>query len=211
MKRRTWFGWAVAFLLLPGVVLAEGPSEGFDYELVSPPIPSNTPDKVQVVELFWYGCPHCYAFEPHVLAWLKKKPENVEFVRIPAVFRNDRWELHARLFYALEVLGKQEELTPIIFDAIHKQRNPLKDRDAIAELLEEHGIARLDFEEAMDSFAVNLRANRAKDLSRRYGIDGVPAIVVDGRYRITTTLARTNDNMLTITDALVAEVAGNTP
>ncbi len=206
MNRRLVLGLMTLLFTLPLSVRAEAPSEGFDYELVSPAVPTNLDaGKVQVVELFWYGCPHCYAFEPNMQAWLKRKPENVEFVRIPALFRSDRWELHAKAFYAAEVMGIEQKMTPIIFEAIHQQHNGLKDKDELADLFEQNGVDRKAFLEALDSFAVTLKVNRAKDLTARYGIDGVPAVIVDGKYRITTTLARTNDNMVSIVDALIGQ------
>jgi thiol:disulfide interchange protein DsbA len=195
-------------LLLP---LAAGAEENFKekihYELVLPPQPTTAPKgKVEVVEMFWYGCPHCNALEPYVNRWLKTKPDNVEFVRIPAVFQ-PAWELHARAYYTAEILGVLDKTHSAMFEAIHGQRRPMSSEQQIMEFFAEHGVKNEDFKRVFHSFAVEAKVRRAKDLSHRYGIDGVPSLIVNGKYRTGATLAGGNANIFKVVDFLVAKEA----
>jgi len=196
---------SLALLLFIGVapsLQAVSPTEGFEYELVEPPVPTETGDKIEVVELFWYGCPHCYHFEPMVKQWLKTKPDNVEFRRVPAVF-NEVWALHARAFYTAEALGVVEQMHDPIFVAYHEQHNRLKDEDALAKLFALHGVSEEDFRKTFNSFYIDTKVRRAKALSKDYGIDGVPAIVVNGKYRTGGTVAGGQDQVMAVVDYLI--------
>lgn len=186
--------------------------EGIDYELIVPAQPGGTDGTVEVKELFWYGCPHCYTFEPKVQAWLANKPDYAEFSRLPAIFSNPRWELHARMFYAAEVLGVFDKMHPIMFHVIHNKHEQLDSEDKIAKLFAEHGIPEDKFREAFASFAVQSDIRRAADLTQRYGISGVPTIVVNGKYRVDGPIAGTYDRLIEILNYLVqkehAQAAG---
>lgn len=172
--------------------------EGIHYERIVPAQPGGTGGTVEVKELFWYGCPHCYAFEPKLLGWLADKPDYVEFSRVPAIFSNPRWQLHARAFYATKVLGALDKMHPVIFHAIHNEKQRLNSEDKLAELFSEHGISEEDFRAAFDSFAVQSGVSRAADLTKRYGIDGVPTMVVNGKYRVDGPMAGTYDKLIEI-------------
>lgn len=176
--------------------------EKIHYELVSPPQPTTTKDKVEVVEMFWYGCPHCNRLEPLVEKWLKKKPKNAEFVRIPAIFRPE-WELHARAFYTAEILGVLEKTHSAMFAAIHGERKRMNTEDEIMQLYEKFGVKPEEFKRVFKSFAVEAKVRRAKDMSRRYGINGVPSLIVNGKYRTGAQLAGGQNKIFKVVNFLI--------
>ena len=179
--------------------------EGIEYQLIKPAVPTSVnSSKVEVVELFWYGCPHCYSLEPKVNQWKKGLGKNVEFVRIPAVFANrPAWELHARAYYTADLLGILDKVHPALFDIIHKQKKHLHSVNDLAEFFTKFGVDKATFKDTMYSFGVGMKLNRAKDLTKRYGINGVPTIVVDGRYLTHASLTNGQANMLKVTDFLI--------
>jgi len=177
--------------------------EGIDYERVVPAQPGGSGGTVEVTELFWYGCPHCYAFEPELRAWLAEKPDYVEFTRVPAIFKSPRWKLHARAYYSAQALDVLDKVHPVIFHTIHEQNERLESVDALADLFASEGVSEEDFRGAMDSFAVQSGVSRAADLTRRYGIDGVPAMVVNGKYRVGASMAASHERLIDIVEFLV--------
>lgn len=177
---------------------------GRNYQLVTPAQPTASADKVEVVELFWYGCPHCYAFEPTLSKWLESKADYIEFVRIPAVFAPN-WEVHARAFYAAEKLGVQDKIHHALFEALHAEKRTVFTVDEIAAFFAEHGVAEADFKAAYDSFEVDTKTRRAKTLTRAYGISGVPAIIVNGKYRSGAQFTGNFANLLKLVDFLAAK------
>lgn len=188
--------------------------EGIEYQLVTPPVRTASESKIEVVELFWYGCPHCSSFEPKFKGWKKKQAENVEVTRIPAVFPNRPvWELHARAFYTAELLGVLDKIHEPLFSAIHKDRKKygkvLFDKNSLAEFFEKFGVDKTTFNDTMYSFGVQMKVNRAKDLTRRYGIDGVPTLIIEGRYRTHASLTNGQDGMLRVTDFLIKKVSSS--
>jgi thiol:disulfide interchange protein DsbA len=196
---------AVFFIFLlvwPLAASAVNYKEKIHYELVQPPQPTTTKDKVEVVEMFWYGCPHCNALEPYVERWLKRKPANAEFIRIPAVFR-PQWELHARAFYTAEILGVLDKTHSAMFEAIHSRKMRLSTEAELANFFAQHGVSKDDFKRVFHSFAVEAKVRRAKDLSHRYGIDGVPSIIVNGKYRTGAQLAGGNANIFKVVNFLI--------
>ena len=195
---------ALTLAALAAPLAAETFREGVDYELVEPAQNTETGERIEVREIFWYGCPHCFDFEPFVERWLEDRPENVEFVRMPAVFRQT-WAIHARAFYAARALGKLEAMHGPLFRAIHVERRKLFDRESIAAFAAGQGIDREAFDQAYDSFSVEGKARKAAQLSRSYGITGVPAVIVNGRYRTSGRMAGSYDRLLKIIDFLVAK------
>jgi len=182
--------------------------EGIEYQLVTPPVRTTSANKIEVVELFWYGCPHCHSFEPKFNAWKKKQADNVEVIRIPAIFPNRPvWELHARAFYTAELLGILDKIHEPLFNAIHQDRKKygkvLFDKNSLAEFFEKYGVDKTTFNDTMYSFGVQMKVNRAKDLTHRYRIDGVPTLIIDGRYRTHASLTNGQDGMLKVTDFLI--------
>lgn len=176
------------------------------YEAIVPPQPTLSPGKVEVVELFWYGCPHCYEFEPHLERWLAKKPPHVVFTRMPAVFANNRlWLLHAQAFYTAQALGVLDRVHGPLFEAYHKAKRPLDTKERLAAFFVERGIPEADFERAWGSFGVQSKTRQAVALTERYGLDGVPAVIVNGKYRTSGSLTGTFANVLKVVDALVEQ------
>lgn len=194
--------WVIVALCPVVAGAVENYKEKIHYELVQPPQPTSTKDKVEVVEMFWYGCPHCNALEPYVERWLQRKPENVEFVRIPAVFR-PTWELHARAYYTAEILGVLDKTHKAMFEAIHNEKRHMSTEPEIMEFFAQHGVSNDDFKRVFHSFAVEAKVRRAKDLGQRYGIDGVPSLIVNGKYRTGAQLAGGNANVFKVVNFLV--------
>lgn len=212
IDRRTFLGMGVGGALLAGLGGTAGAAltPGKNYIAIGQPFATETGAKVEVLEFFWYGCPHCFDLEPLINAWLKKLPADAQFRRIPAIF-SDAWAPGARLYFTLEAMGLLERLHGPVFDAIHVQRLPLADRsvakaeEAIKDWVAKQGVDRAKFEAAYKSFAVETKVKRAQQLSRSSGIDGVPAMIVDGRYLATGPLAGTHEAMLAVVDELVAK------
>ena len=195
-----------ALLLVPGALIAANYKEKIHYQRVVPPQPTTTGNKVEVVEMFWYGCPHFNNLEPYVERWLRRKPKNAEFVRIPAIFRSN-WEPHARAFYTAEILGVLEKTHSAMFEALHNQKRKLDTDAQIMKFFAEHGVKEADFKRVFRSFAVEAKIRRAKDLSRRYGIEGVPSLIVNGKFRTGARLADSNGNIFKVVNHLVAQEA----
>jgi protein dithiol oxidoreductase (disulfide-forming) len=162
---------------------------GKNYLVLSPAQPTDAaPGKVQVIEVFWYGCPHCYALDPFLQSWLQSKPGYVDFVRVPIMWA-PIYQATARLFYTLQALGKLDELHTQVFDEIHQRNDPLYVQgDANATLAEQvkfataHGISASDYTNAYNSFGVQSQLQKADELDRRYRVDSVPTIVINGKY-----------------------------
>lgn len=204
MKYRLFMAMVMA-ALFSNMAIA-GIDEGIEYKRVSPAQPTITRDKVEVVELFWYGCPHCFHFEPDLNKWLANKPDNVEFVRVPAVF-NPVWALHARAYYAAVTLGLYDngkhEFHGAFFDEIHKHKKRLDNKNALRTFFARFGVSAEDFNNTFESFAVNTKVNRAADLSKRYQLDGVPSLIVNGKYRTDGPMAGGQKGMLKVLDFLI--------
>ncbi|MGD9163716.1 MAG: thiol:disulfide interchange protein DsbA/DsbL, partial [Chromatiales bacterium] len=173
-------------VVVPSLACAEW-GEGWDP--VDPPVATSVPEgKVEVVEFFWYGCGHCYTMEPELEAWLKKKPENVVFNRVPSPL-NPRWAVHAQFFYAAEALGVNEQLHKPLFEAIQVKRRKLFDKQSLIDFAVEQGVDRQKFTDAWDSFGVYVKVQQARKLGQSYGINGVPAIGIHGKYVTSGSLA----------------------
>jgi len=191
----------LAVLLACGAARAEEYKEGVNYKRIEQQ-PTTSGDRIEVLEFFWFGCPHCYAFEPNLEAWLKTKPANVEFKRVPAVFRPS-WVLHARLYYALEVLGQDKQVAPEVFNYLHKQRRKLDSIDTILDFVSKHGLDRSEFLDTMNSFAVETRIRKAQQLQKDYAIDGVPTVAINGKYLVTGSMAGSHEKMIKVMDYLI--------
>jgi protein dithiol oxidoreductase (disulfide-forming) len=195
----------VALLLaLPPLLLpSEAAGQGFQYGEINPPQPVEAKGKIEVIEFFWYGCPHCYTLEPHIEAWLKKRPPDVEFRRVPAVF-NQRWGHDAAIYYTLEAMGLLDKLHRPLFDAIHKDNLRTDNAAALNEWLQKHGVDPKKFTDTMKSFGVQSKTRRAVQQTVAYKIDGTPAMAVAGRYTVSAQQGRTQQGMLDAVDSLVA-------
>lgn len=186
--------------------------EGVKYQAIASPQPTSDAESIEVLELFWYGCPHCYQLEPEIQAWLETKPDDVTFVRLPAVL-GPTWELGARAFYTAELLDVTDKIHSQLFERLHKQKKPLSSAADIKAFFVEQGVSAEDFDKTFGSFAVITKTNRARQARDMYGITGVPTLVVNGKYRITAKLAGGNKEMLEVVDVLVEQErnAGKAP
>ena len=187
---------------LPLGVHAQGkpPAEGKDYLLLSKPAPSEAPSgQIEVVEFFWYSCPHCNEFEPQLEAWAAKAPKDVSLRRVPVSFRPD-FEPQQRLYYVLEALGKVAALHKKVFYAIHVEKQTLNTADLVTAWAQKQGIDKAKFTELYNSFPVNMKARKATQLQEAFMVDGVPALGVDGRYYTSGSLAGNMARALTVTD-----------
>lgn len=204
-RRRLAQGLAAAasLALLPAARAQGGPVEGRDYVKLNQRQPTQDPGKIEVVEFFWYGCGHCHNFEPVLEAWLKKLPADVNFRRMPVAFREQPFVLHQKLYFTLEALGLVESLHRKVFAAMHVQRNPLAQPEAIFEFVEKQGVDRARFVETFNSFGVVGKAKQASALSAGYRIDGTPALGVNGRYYTSGSLTGTHERALAVTDWLI--------
>ncbi len=176
--------------------------EGVQYQVVDNAQPTASGGKIEVLELFWYGCPHCYYLESELDAWLKNKPDDVVFVRVPAIL-GPSWELHARGFYTAELLGVTDKIHKPLFERIHKEKKQIRNLAQLKEFFVTQGVSAQDFENTYKSFAVITKTNRAKQAAGLYGIKGVPALVVNGKYRTSAGAAGSNKGMLEVVDFLV--------
>ena len=198
------------FLLISGVLLAtpviaqQAFTEGVDYKRIDPVVKTTNPDKVVVTEIFWYGCPHCFRFEPFVEKWAKSLPEGVVFEQLPSAL-NPQWVVHARTFYALKFMGAQEQLHGKLFNAIHIKRQRIDNLDSIAKFVAEQGFDEKQFRKHYNSFPVDSQVRKNKKIEQRYGHQGVPAVVVNGKYLVTGSMAGSFDRMLKIIDFLAAD------
>jgi len=209
MNRRAFLTRLSLTVCLGIGALAVGPAwavfdEGIDYNLVSAPERAEPGDDVEVLELFWYGCPHCYQLEPAIDRWLEQQPEGVTFRRMPAAV-SPRWVPHAKAYYAAEMLGVLDELHEPLFKAMHDEKRKIYTEDQIIAFAKEQGIDADAFRNAYHSFPVDMQVRKAADLARRYNIDGVPAIVVNGKYVTSATQTGSRDRMFAVIDHLIAK------
>jgi len=183
--------------------------EGANYSKVVPAQPTAVPPgQVEVVEVFWYGCGHCFALEPAMESWREKtKPGYVQFVRVPAMW-NENTRMHARVFYTAEVLGKLDQLHSDIFREIHVKGNPLNTLEKVTAFFREHGVSPDEFQKAFSSFAVENKLQRADFLNRRYRIESVPTVIVNGKYRTDVGMAGSEQQLFTLIGELSASEHG---
>jgi len=181
-RRRMLLALGLAPLAAPVSALAQAKPD--TYLVLNPPLPVETRGKIEAIEFFWYGCPHCYDFEPLIEPWAKKLPSDVQFRRIPAVFNNPQWTFDAQIFYAFEALGLVEKLHRPLFDAIHRDRLRTNEPAAFDEWLRKHDVDPKKFDDVMKSFSVQSKTRRSAQLSLAYRITGTPAMAVQGTYTI---------------------------
>jgi len=199
---------SLATLFFCAAAAAQKPTEGVEYLSLNPPQSTDAPGKVEVVEFFWYRCPHCYTLEPYLASWVKKLPQDTRFRRFPAVF-NEEWALDARIFYALEALGQLERLHGALFDAIHKQGGAsLKGQTYakwVAAWLAKQGVDTAKYEATLRSFSVDSKVKRAMQTSQAYKLDGVPAIAINGRYMVSASMVGDRQGMIDAAEQILAQ------
>jgi protein dithiol oxidoreductase (disulfide-forming) len=217
MKRREFSagllgaGLATAALSAAAPARAQGgPVEGTHYVRLSQPVPTIAEaGKIEVIEFFWYGCPHCNAFEPTLEAWVKKLPADVMFRRVPVAFREEPFVAHQRIYYALEAMGQVDTMHRKVFYAIHNDRQHLDKPAEISAFMAKNGIDGAKFLDAYNSFGVQTKVRQAKLLAEAYKIDGVPALGIQGRYFTSGTLAGGTDKALEVTNFLLQRARKN--
>ncbi|BDT69479.1 thiol:disulfide interchange protein DsbA [Comamonadaceae bacterium OS-1] len=214
MKRREFSLTSASVLAGSALVLspfgsahAQGkpPVAGTDYLVLDKPVPTEAPaGKVEVIEFFWYACPHCFAFEPALVAWLKKLPKNVAFRRVPVVFQ-DSFIPPQKLYYTLEAMGQLEAVHEKVFNAIHVERQKLDKDNLVIDWAIKQGLDKAKFVETYNSFSVATKVRKAAQLQEAYKVAGVPAMGVAGRFYTDGTQAQSMERGLTVVDYLVSQ------
>lgn len=195
--------WLLPLLLIPALTQAAQFQEGRDYTRIVPVQPTESKGKIEVVELFWYGCPHCHRFQPYLERWAKQLPADVEFRRMPATLA-EHWVIHARAFYTAEALGALDKIHKPLFDAIHAQKRRLDTEERLMEFFAEQGVGNDDFKKTFNSFSVEAKVRRAKEMSRRYTTEATPSVVINGKYLLNSGQVDGNFNtMVKIMDFLI--------
>lgn len=194
-------------LVLSSHAMAEAPQSGEQFDAVAQIIPTDNPAKIEVLEIFWYGCIHCYQMEVPLNAWVKKQAADVYFKRMPGL-PNASWAPMAKAFYAMETLGVSEKLHTPLFEAIHKQKtlNPTDEKAAIEWVTQKSGLDKIKVEQAFKSFTINTNLNRAAQTFRASGATGVPSLVIDGKYITSSTMSGGNANALKVADYIIENV-----
>jgi protein dithiol oxidoreductase (disulfide-forming) len=193
---------ALALVVLSVPALAEV-TAGTEYRAIDPPQHPETVGKIEVLEFFSYGCPHCNEFSPFVNAWAAKQPKDIVFKRVATGLGRTAWTNLAKTYYALEATGDLKRLDAALFHAIHEEHLPLFDEKSISQWVGQHGVDPVKFNTAFESFGVNTRLNQAEEMVENYKIDGVPALAVNGKYLI---LGNSFEQLLANTDAVIAKV-----
>lgn len=173
------------------------------YQLVQPPQPTQVqPGRIEVLEFFWYGCPHCFAMEPHVEKWLQSKAGDVEFIRVPGVL-NKVWMAHARAYYTAQKLGVLDRIHRPLFDAMHREKRKIFSDEELRAFFEEKGVNADEFTRIFTSHEVEIRVKQAYVLAQNYRLTGVPAFIVNGKYATSGQLAGTYENIITTLNRLI--------
>jgi len=201
---RHWLTALFVLMFMAAPLHAAQYSEGKQYLRLSTPQPTSDPNKVEVVELFWYGCSHCFDLEPYIQQWLETKPNDVVFVRLPAIV-GPGWELLAKAYYTADLLGVLDTMHPELFAAIHEKDQKIKDVDALRDFFVSHGVSADDFNNSFNSFAVSVKINNARLMTRRYVITGVPTVIVNGQFSTGGRQAGSNANIIKVVDYLVEQ------
>ncbi|AHE99737.1 thiol:disulfide interchange protein DsbA/DsbL [Thioalkalivibrio paradoxus] len=207
MNRRHFIGTLLggSALLASGAGLARDYTAGIDYRELFPRVDTGLPDgRIQVVEVFWYGCPHCYQLQPLLRDWKTTLPEHVDLQHLPAAF-NDLWALHARVFFAAQTLGVLEEIHQPFFEAIHGQGRNLRSESAILRFVDQRGIDADAFREAMRSPDTGAALQDAGLRVQAYQVEGTPSMVVDGRAMVSSGMSGSHSEMLRVVDHLIGE------
>ncbi|WP_263263539.1 thiol:disulfide interchange protein DsbA/DsbL [Pseudomonas sp. RIT-PI-S] len=201
--RNLFIGAVMALASLFGVAAhaddAQAPAK---YTVLESPLPVADPGKIEVVELFWYGCPHCYAFEPVINPWIAKLPADVAFRRVPAMF-GGIWDVHGQMFITLEAMGVEHKVHTAVFDAIHKEHKMFKTPEEMADFVATQGVDKAQFLSTYNSFAVKGAVNKDKEYAQKSGVTGVPTLIVNGKYRFDLGSSGGPEEALKVADSLI--------
>lgn len=201
-------GLVLLAVLFPLLAQADEFVEGVHYQTITQPVRTMDQTKVEVVEMFGYPCPHCNSFEPLIQKWEHSKAEDVKFVRVPVVFGRS-WEPLARAYYASELNKTLDKTHQATFNAVHVDRMRFGGKENLSEFYAKLGVDAAKFEKMYDSFAVNMKLKQGESKLRGYGVEGVPAMVVNGKYRISAQMAGSQQKMLEVVDFLVEKERSN--
>jgi thiol:disulfide interchange protein DsbA len=205
MKLRKTFKVMMSLvLLLPMLATAAAYEAGKHYEELADPVRQRDANKIEVVELFWYGCVHCFKFDPVLSQWVKKQADDVDFWHSPAMW-NKRMSIHAQAFYTAQALGIFEKIHVPFFTALNVERKKLDDIDELAAFFAQYGVDQAKFKKTFNSFGVTSSVARADARARSYKISGTPEMVVAGKYRISSTMAGSQAEMLKVAEFLIAK------
>ena len=192
------------FLLVCGLLnnpgLARSPDES--YTRIKPAQPTASGDKIEVVEIFWYGCSHCFTFEPHVKSWKKTMPDDVAFRQVPGAL-NKHWAIHAKAFFAAQKMGVLDKLHAPLFNALHVDRRDIFSRDSVLDFAREVGIDKGEFRKHYDSNETEVKLKQAFLLGRNARVTGVPSLIVNGKYLVTASTAGSFEDMMQTVDRLI--------
>ncbi len=195
------------FLLL--LISSQTYADGDGYVTLSPAQPTQSGEKIEVLEVFWYACPHCFHFEPYISKWLETKPDDVEFRRMPGIFRKN-WIPHAKAYFTAQKLGVLDTIHTPLFDAIHKRKEKIHDDNAIKNFFVSHGVDKAEFMKAYESDEVQTKVKQAFVMGQRYKLTGVPAVIVNGKYMVSGSTAGSFENVLKVIDQLVDKERAST-
>ncbi len=190
-----------------GLALAAELKDGM-YRTLSVPVPAEAKGKVEVIEFFSYGCPHCHDFDPLIEKWAKTVPADVNFIRVPITFNRAQWTAYARIYYTLEALGELGKHHSAVFVALHEERQPLQDEGMLFEWVEKRGIDKAKFVEAWKSFGVQSRVQRSNQLAAAYKVDAVPLMAVGGKYLASASGSGGFEELLKTVDQLIVKSRG---
>ncbi|BFM04865.1 thiol:disulfide interchange protein DsbA/DsbL [Halioxenophilus aromaticivorans] len=196
---------AIVFGLVGSAFAEDAFKEGVHYQKLAQKVATVDPSKIEVTEVFWYGCGHCYTFEPMLQSWKAEQAEDVNVVQLPAIW-NGPMEVHAKAFFTAKALNKLDTLHQPLFDALNSQRARLDNEQALVDFFEKHGVSEEDFRKTYRSFGVVSQVNIANSKARGYGITGTPEVIVDGQYRISARMAGSQEKMLQVADFLVEKI-----
>jgi thiol:disulfide interchange protein DsbA len=208
IMRRLLLVLGMILITATGLAGAVELKEGQQYTVFNPPKATENSDKIEITEFFWYGCGHCYHLDPALIKWVKKLPKDVVFRRVPAVFPGrdggpGSWAPGAKLYYSMEAMGLLDKLHSEVFDAIHAERTNLLNEKVMLEWLGKKGVDTAKFADIYQSFAVQSKISRSMQLSQAHGLDGVPALIVDGHYKLASA---ENEDLLAALDQLIDKV-----
>lgn len=198
-----FFVFSFGFISLPAV--SADIVEGKDYTVLAKSQPTGDSGKIEVLEFFWYGCPHCYSLHPHLKSWLANIPGDVSFQYVPATLRPN-WVPAAKIFYAIEALGITGSLHDKIYDAVHRDKIDLNNESVLFDWIEKQGVDRKKFENTYQSFAVQNQVSRSTQMSRQYQLTGVPALVINGKYLTSGRMGSTPQDTIKTLDALLEKI-----
>lgn len=207
MKKLSVKSLLSALMLLASLNVLADPQIGKDFDKTAQAMPTDTPNKIEVTEIFWYGCIHCYHMDPILNAWVKKLPADVVFKRVPGL-PQPAWAPMAKAFYAMDDLKLSDKLHTALFDAIHKEKilNPTDEVAAIDWITKKSGLDKKKVEDAFKSFSMNNKLNRAAQTFRASGATGVPSFIIDGQYITSSTMAGGNEQALKTADYIIGNI-----